>query len=88
MKKPTLKLILAALAATAIAAALPTVALADTANTITVTNFHQSYPCSGRATVEYMVGGATPANVVAEITLRADGASGTYQFGSDKRGVP
>ena len=33
-----------------IAAVLPTGALADTASTVTVTKFHQSYPYSGRAT--------------------------------------
>ena len=72
------KFILAALAATTIAAALPTVAMADTANTVTVTKFHQSYPYSGRAMVEYTVGGTLPANAVAEITLRADGTSATF----------
>ena len=70
------KFILAALAATTIAAALPTGAMAET--TVTVTKFHQSYPYSGRATVEYTVGGTLPANAVAEITLRADGASATF----------
>ena len=59
-------------------AALPMGALADTACTVTVTKFHQSYPYSGRATVEYTVGGTLPANAVVEITLRADGASATF----------
>ena len=59
-----------------IAAVLPTGAMAET--TVTVTKFHQSYPYSGRATVEYTVGGTLPANAVAEITLRADGASATF----------
>ena len=69
---------LAALATTTIAAALPTVALADTACTVTVTKFNQSYPYSGRATVEYTVGGSLPATAFAEITLRADSASATF----------
>ncbi len=72
------KFILAALATTTIAAALPTVALADPACTVTVTKFHQSYPYSGRATVEYTVGGALPANTVAEITITTDDASATF----------
>ena len=46
-------------------------AMAETANTVTVTKFHQSYPCSGKATVEYTVGGTLPANAVAEITDRS-----------------
>ena len=62
----------------AIAAALPTGAMADTASTVTVTKFNQSYPYSGRATVEYTVGGTFPANTVAEITLRTDDASATF----------
>ena len=72
------KLILAAFAATAIAAALPTVAMADTANTITVTKFHQSYPYTGKATVEYTVGGTLPATAVAEFVLNTDDASATF----------
>ena len=71
-------IILAAFAALVLAAALPTVALADAANTVTVTKFHQSYPYSGRATVEYTVGGALPATAVAEFTISTDGASATF----------
>ena len=71
-------LVLVAFAALALAAALPTGALADTACTVTVTKFHQSYPYSGRATVEYTVGGTLPATAFAEITLRADSASATF----------
>ena len=80
MKQPLslLSLLPAAFAAIILAAALPTVALADTACTVTVTKFHQSYPYSGRATVEYTVGGTLPANAAAEITLRTDGASATF----------
>ena len=68
------KFILAALAATTIAAALPTVAMADTANTVTVTKFHQSYPYSGRAMVEYTVGGTLPANAVSPTITRKSSA--------------
>ena len=68
------KLILAALAATAIAAP----ALAESANTVKVTKFHQSYPYTGRATVEYTVGGTLPANAVAEFTINTDDASATF----------
>ena len=71
-------LVLVAFAALALAAALPTVAMADTACTVTVTKFHQSYPYSGRATVEYTVGGTLPANAFAEITIRTDDASATF----------
>ena len=78
MKMPHIRSTLAALAALALAAALPTVAMADTACTVTVTKFHQSYPYSGKATVEYTVGGALPANAVAEITLNTDNASATF----------
>ena len=76
--KKTLRSFLAALAATTIAAALPTDAMAETASAVTVTKFHQSYPYSGRATVEYTVGVALPANAFTEITIRADGASATF----------
>ena len=68
------KIVLAALATTTIAAALPTGAMADTANTLTVTKFNQSYPYSGKATVEYTVGGTLPANAVAKITITTDNA--------------
>ena len=72
------KFILAALAATTIAAALPTGAMAETTNTVKVTKFHQSYPYTGRATVEYTVGGTLPAYAVAEITISTDDASVTF----------
>ena len=72
------KFILAALATTTIAAALPTGAMAETTNTVKVTKFHQSYPYTGRATVGYTVGGTLPATAFAEITLRADSASATF----------
>ena len=48
------------------------------AETVTVTKFHQSYPYSGKATVEYTVGVTLPANAVAEITLNTDDASATF----------
>ena len=52
--------------------------MAETVNTVTVTKFNQSYPYTGKATVEYTVGGPLPANAVAEITLSEDGASATF----------
>ena len=52
--------------------------MAENANTVKVTKFHQSYPYSGKATVEYTVGGTLPANAVAEITLNTDDASATF----------
>ena len=67
------KFILAALAALVLAAAP---AMAET--TVTVTKFHQSYPYTGRATVEYTVGGSLPANAVAEFTINTDDASATF----------
>ena len=48
------------------------------ANTVKVTKFHQSYPYSGKATVEYTVGGTLPANAVAEFTINTDDASATF----------
>jgi hypothetical protein len=47
-------------------------------NTVKVTKFHQSYPYSGKATIEYTVGGTLPANAVAEIILNTDNASATF----------
>ena len=64
------------LAAAIVAAAMPAGAMAET--TVTVTKFNQSYPYSGKATVEYTVGGTLPANEVAEITLRTDDASAIF----------
>ena len=52
--------------------------MAETVNTVTVTKFNQSYPYTGRATVEYTVGGTLPANAVAEITISTDNASATF----------
>ena len=57
-------------------AAMAMGAMAET--TVTVTKFHQSYPYSGKATVEYTVGGALPANAVAEFTINTDDASATF----------
>ena len=54
------------------------VAIAGVTNTVKVTKFHQSYPYSGKATVEYTVGGTLPANAVAEITINTDDASATF----------
>ena len=47
-------------------------------NTVKVTKFHQSYPYSGKATIEYTVGGTLPANAIAEIILTTDDASATF----------
>ena len=52
--------------------------MAETVNTVTVTEFNQSYPYAGKATVEYTVGGTLPANAVAEITINTDDASATF----------
>ena len=52
--------------------------MAETANTVKVTKFHQSYPYSGKAMVEYTVGGTLPANAIAEITINTDDASATF----------
>ena len=51
---------------------------AEAACTITVTKFNQPYPYSGRATVEYTVGGTLPATAFAEITISNDNASATF----------
>ena len=63
---------------TGVVAALAMGVMAEITNTVEVTKFHQSYPYSGKATVEYTVGGALPANAVAEITLNTDDASATF----------
>ena len=63
---------------TGIVAAMAMGVMAETANTVKVTKFHQSYPYSGKATVEYTVGGALSANAFAEITLNTDDASATF----------
>ena len=47
-------------------------------NTVKVTKFHQSYPYTGKATVEYTVGGALPPSAVAEFVLNTDDASATF----------
>jgi hypothetical protein len=61
--------------------AMPTLAgaMAEITNTVKVTKFHQSYPYTGKATVEYTVGGTLPANAVAEITINTDDASATFK---------
>ena len=63
---------------TDVVAAMAMGVMAEITNTVTVTRFHQSYPYSGKATVEYTVGGALPPNAVAEITLNTDDASATF----------
>ena len=52
--------------------------MAEITNTVKVTKFHQSYPYSGKATIEYTVGGTLPTNAVAEIILNTDNASATF----------
>lgn len=52
--------------------------MAGTANTVKVTKFHQPYPYSGKATIEYMVSGTLPGYAFAEITLCTDDASATF----------
>ena len=59
-------------------AAMAVSAMAEISNTVKVTKFHQSYPYSGKATIEYTVGGTLPANAVAEIILNTDDASATF----------
>ena len=63
---------------TGVVAAVAMGVMAEITNTVEVTKFHQSYPYSGKATVEYTVGGALPASAVAEITLSTDDASATF----------
>ncbi|MBQ7188831.1 MAG: hypothetical protein IJR99_05380 [Kiritimatiellae bacterium] len=46
--------------------------------TVTVTKFHQSYPYSGKATVEYTIGGTLPSNAVAQIVLSTDDATASF----------
>ena len=78
MKTPMAKLMLAAVAATLLCLG----AQAGTTNTVKVTKFHQSYPYSGKATVEYTVGGTLPTNAVAEIILNTDDTSATFVQGN------
>ncbi len=62
-----------------VVAAMAMGVMAETANTVKVTKFHRLYPYSGKATVNYTVGGRTlPANATAEITLNTDDASATF----------
>ena len=61
-----------------VVAAVVVGAMAEITNTVKVTKFHQSYPYSGKATVEYTVGGTLPVNAIAEITINTDDASATF----------
>ncbi len=63
---------------TLLAAAMAASAMSEITNTVKVTKFHQSYPYSGKATVEYTVDGTLPDNAVAEIILNTDDASATF----------
>ena len=55
-------------------------AMCATANTVKVTKFHQSYPYSGKATIEYTVSGELPANAVAEPLAQQCGAVGIVTY--------
>ena len=61
--------------------------MAETVNTVTVTKFNQSYPYTGKATVEYTVGGTPSANAVAEFTINTDNASAPRAL-ADHRAAP
>ena len=74
MKTPMTKLMLAAVAAILLGLG----ANAEINNTVKVTKFHQSYPYSGKATVEYTVGGKLPAYAGAEFILTTDDTSATF----------
>ncbi len=63
---------------TGVIAAMAMGVMAEITNTEKVTKCHQSYPYSGKATVEYTVGGPLPANAVAEIILNTDDASAAF----------
>ena len=52
-----------------VVAAMAMGVMAEITNAVKVTKFHQSSPYSGKATVEYTVGGALPANAVAQVEL-------------------
>ena len=80
MLKHTLRLTVATITMATAAFAMPTLAgaMAEITNTVKVTKFHQSYPYTGKATVEYTVGGTLPANAIAEITINTDDASATF----------
>ncbi|MBQ3749546.1 MAG: hypothetical protein II863_19215 [Kiritimatiellae bacterium] len=73
MKTPTAKLMLAA-----VATAICLGANAEITNTVKVTKFHQSQPYSGKATVEYTVGGKLPAYAGAEFILTTDDTRATF----------
>ena len=62
----------------AVATAVAVTSFTADATTVKVTKFHQPYPYSGKAMVEYTVGGALPPYAVAEITLNTDDASATF----------
>ena len=63
---------------TCVVAAMAMGVMAEIANTVNVTKFHQPYPYSGKATVEYTVDGKLPANAVTEIIINTDDASATF----------
>ena len=49
--------------ATVFVGAMTMSVVAETVNTVKVTTFHQSYPYSGKATIEYTVSHGTPREV-------------------------
>ncbi len=59
-------------------AALAISVMAEITNTVEVTKFHQSYPYTGQATVEYTIGGTLPANAVAEFVINTDDATAAF----------
>ena len=63
---------------TGVVAALAMGVMAETSNTVTVTRFHQPYPYSGKATIDYTVDRTLLGNAIAEITLRTDDVSATF----------
>ena len=63
---------------TGVVAALAMGVMAEISNSVTVTSFHQPYPYSGKATIEYTVDRELLGNARAEITLRTDDASATF----------
>ena len=66
--------------AVAVAAAMAMGVMAETTNTVKVTKFHQSYPYSGKAMVEYTIShsGRLPEHTIAEIVISTADASATF----------
>ena len=61
------------------AATMSTMAMGVMAETtVNVAKFRQTYPYSGKAVIDYVVGGTLPSSAVAEITLSTDDASAIF----------